>query len=558
MNSPLPGKPLVWSPKGASDTLDSSTAPQGAMASLQDLIPDPTTRDLWQCRPAAVAVANFNSGAFASGFSSGFSSGFGPGIGFLAGFISCLKIIGTRAYGMVASNSFPGHDVPFIYDFTTSGFVGIAGIAAGNTPISPQSSGAWNPPTLDLIGSKLIVAHPGFTGSGGAFFGVLDVTIAAAPTWTATNTTVNALIAPPQWVANFNGRCFFLVNPPGQQPGAYMSDILNPTVITNASQILTFGDNIPLTCAAGLPLENQLGGIIQSLMIFKGSTNIYQVTGDFSLTNLAVNALNIATGTNSPLSIVTTSKGIAFAAPDGLRVIDFNARVGDPLGNNGDGITVPFLGSLVPTRVAAAYNNGVYRLQLQNGNAPGNPQQQWWYDFVRQVWSGPHSQAASLLEAYLGTFIVTLQGSNGMLWRSDPVQSAASVFVENGRQLSWQWATPMLPDTDEMSEVAMIETTIHMALITGTTVVVSVQDQGSVVIDVVNVVPAGASSLWGSFTWGNALWQGVANALYPRQLKWHFPIVFRRMAIIASGQSAIGIKIGRLHLRYQVLGYLQQ
>ena len=27
-------------------------------------------------------------------------------------------------------------------------------------------------------------------------------------------------------------------------------------------------------------LENQLGGIIQSLMIFKGVTNIYQVTGD--------------------------------------------------------------------------------------------------------------------------------------------------------------------------------------------------------------------------------------------------------------------------------------
>jgi len=528
------------------------------MALLQDLIPDPTTRDLWQCRPAATLAASFNASTFLNPFSSGFSSGFGGGAGFTAGFISCLKIIGTRAYGMVAASTFPGHDAPFIYDFPTGTFIPITGITNGNTPISPQTSGAWVPPSLDLIGSKIIVAHPGFTGGGGAFFGVMDITNPAAPTWTATNTTTNALVAPPQWVANFNGRCFFLVNPPGAQPGAYMSDQLNPTVITNASQILTFGDNVALTAAVGLPLENQLGGIIQSLIIFKGATNMYQVTGDFSLTNLAVNALNVATGTQSPLSIVTTSKGIAFAAPDGLRVIDFDARVSDPIGNSGEGITLPFFGSLVPSRVCASYNSGVYRVQLQNGNAPGNPQQQWWYDFVRKCWSGPHTQAASLMQPYSGTFIVTLQGANGALWQSDVVQSATSVFVENGQQLSWQWNTPMLPDTDQMCEIAMIESTLHLALITGTTINVSAQDQAGIIIDTVTVQPAGASTLWGAFTWGQALWQGIANALYPRQLKWHFPIVFRRMAIIVSGASAANIKIGRLHLRYQELGYLQQ
>lgn len=529
------------------------------MALLQDLIPDPTTRNLWQCRPAAASLVQFLSTNFDKPFSSGFSSGFGRGAAFAATFVSCYKVIGTRVYGMVSTNRFPGHDEPFIYDILTAAFISITGTTSGNTPLSSQTSGAWTPPNLDLIGSKLIVAHPGYTGAGGNMFGILDITNPAAPAWSSGNTATNALIAPPVWVQNFNGRCFFLVNPATGQPATYMSDQLNPTTITNASQILTYGDNTPLTCAVGLALENQLGGIIQSLMVFKGINNIYQVTGDFSLTNLAVNSLNVATGTNAPNTVVSTSKGLAFVAPDGVRLIDFNARVSDPIGNDGDGVTVPFINALTPSRMCAAYNVGVYRVQVQNGSAPGNPQQQWWYDFVRNIWSGPHTQAVSLMAAYSGTFIVTLQGiAVATLWQSDPMQSAASVFIENGTQLNWQWATPMLPDTDEMAEVAMIETTLHMALVIGNPVTVSAQDQSGVVIDTVSVTPSPTSTLWGAFVWGQALWQGLANALYPRQLPWHFPIVFRRMAIVASGQSGPSIKIGRLHLRYQVLGYLQQ
>jgi hypothetical protein len=526
------------------------------MASLQNLVPDPTTKNLWQCRVAAVKLMDFVFGgsAFSTGFSLGFGAGNFPG----ATFISCYKVIGSRVYGMVSTTRNAGHDEPFIYDIPSNSFVVISGVTAGNTPTSPATSGAWIPPNLDLIGSKIIVAHPGFNGVGANFFGVLDITNPAAPTWTAANTATNALIAPPQWVQNFNGRCFFLVNPVGQQPGAYMSDQLNPTVITNATQILTFGDNIPLTCAVGLPLENQLGGIIQSLIIFKGVTNLYQVTGDFSLTNLAVNALNVATGTFAPNTVVTTSKGIMFAAPDGVRVIDFNARVSDPIGLDGDGITAPFINSLVPSRMCAAYNSGVYRVQLQNGLAANNPQQQWWYDAARNLWSGPHTQAASLMQPYAGTFIVTLQGAGASLFQSDPQQLSGSVFTENGVALQWQFATSMLPDTDEMAEVAMIQTTLHMALIAGNTINVAAQDQDGVILDIVSVAPTGSSTLWGSFTWGAALWQGAANALYPRRLSWHFPIVFRRMQIVALGASAPNVKIGRLHLRYQILGYLQQ
>jgi hypothetical protein len=78
------------------------------------------------------------------------------------------------------------------------------------------------------------------------------------------------------------------------------------------------------------------------------------------------------------------------------------------------------------------------------------------------------------------------------------------------------------------------------------------------VFDSIVITPSGSPTLWGAFTWGAALWQGAANALYPRQMKWHFPIVFRRAGLVAKGPSIAGVKIGRLHMRYQILGYLQQ
>lgn len=538
--STLPGKPLVWSPRGCSDTLDASTAPSGAMASLQNLIPDPSTKDLWQCRPAALRLNDFSSFTTAT-------------------FISCQKVVGTRVYGMVSTARNPGQDEPFVYDILTNTFIAVAGVTAPNTPTSPATSGAWSPPALDLIGSKMIVVHPGFTGAAGVFFGVIDLTNPAAPVWSGTNTAPTALVNVPSWVSNFNGRAFFTVNNV-VQPAVYMSDSLNPTVITNANQILTFGDNVPLTCTAGLALLNQLGGIVQSLMVFKGLANIYQVTGDYALGNIAINTLNVATGTLAPNTVCSTSKGLAFIDHDGLRVIDFNAKVSDPIGNQGEGITTPFVYSLQPSRMCAAYNGGIYRVQLQNGNEVGSPQQQWWFDFVRGIWSGPHSQAASLMEPYSNTFIVTLQLGNAAasLWQSDTVQSSTSTYVENGVQLMYAWNTPMLPDTDQMAEVSMTETTVHIALVPGNTVNVFAQDQNGTVLDSLQIVPAGAPTIWGAFTWGAALWSGLRNALYPRRLDWHFPLVFRRMGISLTGNCVASLKIGRMHLRYQVLGYLQQ
>ncbi len=533
--------PLRHSPAGLSDSLDGSSAFAGSMSSLQNLIPDPTTKNLWQCRPAATLITDFT----------GFAS---------PGFISVDKVVGNRIYGMIATARNAGKDEPFCYDMTTDAFITVSGILNGNTPISPSSSGAWSPPTMDVVGTKLLVTHPGFSGVGGVYFGWFEIADPNNVSWAGGNTSPTPLAAPPTAVKQFSDRAYFLVNPAGGQPAAQYTDILEPLTITDATQAITFNDNVPLTALGALPLTNQLGGIIQSLIVFKGDTNMFQITGDAASTSnpLSRNAMNVATGTLAPNSICPTPKGLAFIAPDGLRVISFQGIVSDPIGEAGMGITVPFSYAVVPSRIAAACNAKVLRISVQNGNATGSPNQEYWYDIARGCWSGPHSFPASSISAYNNTFIMVAQGVTAKLFQSDAAQTSVSTYNENGAQLSFNATTSLLPDTDQMAENAMIETTVYLALTASNPVTASAVDQNGSIIDAVTFQALASATVWGGFLWGAALWQGAQNALYPRQLKWHIPIVFRRLALTLQGACAAGFKFGQFHLRYQQLGYLQQ
>jgi hypothetical protein len=535
--------PLNFSPHGLSDALDGTNVFAGAMAQLQNLIPDPTTANLWQCRPAQQQKTTL--------------SGAWPGTNT---FVSCLFIFGNRAYGMVATTDFAGQDAPFSYNLLTNAFDTITGVTALNLPSSPPTTGAWSPPTMALVGTKIIVTHPGFNGTNG-YVGQLDITTPTSPVWSSANVSGQiTFTTPPSWVEQFNGRAYYLVNPPNGQPAAIYSDSLSPLTTNNTSlpvPVLFFGDNQTLNVAAGLPLFNQLGGIIQSLMVFKGSANIYQVTGDATTSNLAINSLNVATGTLAPNSVTSTPKGLAFVAPDGLRLIDFYARVGDPLGVDGDGVNVPFIYAVTPSRINAACNFNVMRVSVQNGNAPGSPNQEFWYDISRQKWSGPHTQPPSMIAEYQNTFIVQPIGLNG-LWEADVTQSATSSFVENGSQLNWSWQSCYLPDVGQMCEFSMVETTIKMALSStvGAVNVYALNQNGTILNSVTVPVPTLGTAIWGAFTWGAANWGAAASALFPRQMQWSQPIVFQRLSILAQGQSAQAFKVGDMYLRYEKLGYL--
>lgn len=533
------GNTVRFSPSGLSDTLDGSENSPGAMALLQNLIPDPTTKNLWQCRPAALSLTTF----------AGFTT---------PGFVSAMKVVGSRVYGMIATGRNAGNDEPFVFNLINNTFVTISGVTSANTPLSPPSTGAWVPPVIDVIGTKVLITHPGFNGTNG-YFGVLDLSNFAAPAWSSTNTTGTALAAPPISVCAFNGRAYWAVNPANATPGLYFSDVLVPTNISNAANVLTFDDNVPLTALGGLPLSNQLGGIIQALVVFKGATNIYQVTGDAATPNtpLSRNSLNTATGTLSPRSVCATPVGLAFVAPDGLRLIDFNAHVSDPVGLSGGGVNVPFLFTATPSRVSAACNTSVLRIAVQNGNKSGLPYEEYWYDMARKTWTGPHTCVSSLLAPYQNSFITTPQGVMATLWNSPVAQSLTSSFVENGAALNWAFRTALFPDSDQESYMSLGQTTVNVAY--GSAVqsyTASVGDENGNTLSAVPLSGGAGASLWGGMIWGVSSWGGPAQALHPRRCDWSAPVVFRRLYFDLRAPSQAGIKIGDIFSKVRTLGYV--
>jgi hypothetical protein len=535
--------PLYWTPKGVSDTLDSTESFPGAQVALTNLIPDPSSPNLWQCRAAAVQVTNF----------SGFNT---------PGFISCLHVAGNYAYGMIATNRNPGHDEPFVYNLATNAFVTVTGtITAATTPASPATTGAWTPPIMDIIGSKVVLTHPGFAATAN-FIGWIDISVPATPVWNAGNTTGAITFSTiPTFVAQFNNRAYYIVNTLAQ-PALVFSDPLNATNVTAGTQSLTFGDVVPLTCLGQLRLYNQLGGIIQGLIVFKGVQNCYQITGDAATNNLALNALNVATGTLAPLALSATKAGLAFISPDGARIIDFTGTVSDPVGRHGQGICVPFVYAVQQSRMVMAASGDVVRVSTQNGAAINTPQQEWWYHMTAKAWSGPHTFPASLIQPWNNTFIMAPIGITGSLWQSDVVQSVSSVYVENGTQLSFNATTSFLPNVQQLAGFAMSFTTLDIALNPGTPVTVTAMSQDYRVFDTTQIAAGGgggSTTVWGSFTWGASPWGSLTSSttLVPRLVNWHMPIVAMKLALMVNGPSSGAIKVGGWGLRIKVLRYFQ-
>jgi hypothetical protein len=531
-------RPFRWSPVTVCDSLDATDNVKGAMSSLANLIPDPSTRNIWQCRPAAISKTSF----------AGFSS---------PGFVSCLKIVGNFAVGMLSTSRTAACDEPFVFNLVTGAFVAVTGVTSANVPTSPATTGAWVAPTIDIVGTWAIITHPGFNGANG-WYGGINLSNPAVPFWQSGNLAVNPLASIPQWVAQYNGRAWFGLNPASGQPSVAFSDSLNPWTATNAGQALFFGDNIALTGGIGLPLNNVLGGIVQSLIVFKANA-AYQVTGDLTTTNLAVNAIQSGIGTIFPSTIVITPKGISFLANDGIRFVNEQGHITDPIGFAGDGIVNFLVNAQVPSRVRSVCNGTVLRIAFQNALVSGNPTQEYWYDLVRGVWSGPHSISSSCASPYNGTFIISPQGIIGSLWQSDSVQSASSTFIENGTQLGWTYQTSMLPDDGGMSEKYLSETTLALASPPGSqTINVLAADENGVTYDATTIALSAGSALWGSATWGSFLWGGATVGLRPYKVSWDQPIVFRRMSVVAAGNSGLGLRVGDLFMRIADLGYLQE
>lgn len=632
-------KPITFRAKGLSDTRDSTNTFAGAMQALQNYIPSPDTADLWVPRPAALGLTGSGSNptrwdAFVWGGAAwgGFDNIAG------AAQINALLVVGNWVYGMIASTlgTFAGLDYPFAYNLATQTFASISvpgGVAS--LPTTPATSGDWTPPIMAVIGSRIVLTHPGFSGGANPFFGWLDissfsdatktgnthtstlidtlsanvltagwqpgmliigtgipadttiVSIAAnglsltlsqaatstnvgvaltvtggtqaAPLWSSGNTNGSALAKVPVAVFNFNGRAWFAV--PGH--GTVFSDAGNATQVTNATQALTPNNGLDITAFGGLPFTQSQGGILQALIAFQGDAQMLQITGDITASTLAMNELGIGVGTLAPNTICQTPMGLTFVAPDGVRYIDFIGRVSEPLGFAGKGVLVPFLNAINPSRMCAAYNQDVMRITVQNGNAVGQPVQEYWYHVSRKVWSGPHTFPAALIEAFQGSpdhgFVVAAFDIDAELWSSEVTPTVTSSYTENGMPMTAIFQTSLLPDNQDFAENRVNETLLGASLPAGSVLAVAALNENGVILDSVLVNgPAANPTIWGTFLWGAAPWSAPLDSYQQNDVPWPQPLIFKQVSISITATSLAGMAIGNLYFRYQALGYRMQ
>jgi hypothetical protein len=422
----------------------------------------------------------------------------------------------------------------------------------GTTVIINQAMTASGTVTLTFTGA-LIVLSANDTADGNQVNITISGGTAASPQWAAGDTNGNGLKAVPVFAAQFYGRCYFGVNV-GLGGGIISSGVTASDVgvacnVTNANQVITFSDGIPVTAAAGLALFNQLGGIVQSLMVFQGAANIRQITGDFALGTWAENSLQTATGTLAPDAIAPSPQGLFFMAPDGLRMIDFDARVSEPIGVRGQGIQLPFINAMFPSRMTASYNENVYRVSVTWTNPSTNPtvfgvapgataRQEFWYHLDIKRWSGPHSFPANTSAPWQSknSFIMSRPGV-GALWQSDAIPTGASLYSENSVALTWTYATALLPDNPEQMANHIVESSVFMSLPATTQALATAIDDQGTTLDQTYVF----------------LGPTVTRAQQP--MAWHNPVVFRQLSVSLAGPSSGGVLLGSLCLRYQQLGY---
>lgn len=530
--------PVRFAPKGLSDAYDSTEAFNGACRSLQNLVFDQSNPELVICRPGVgTALTTF----------SGFTT---------PTFVTVYISIGTVIYGMVGTARNAGHDEPFAYDTATSAFVTISGVTSANTPLTPSTTGPWTPPTMSVVGKKIIVTSIGFSGSGANFYGILDITTPGTPAWSAINLATNALPTVPTYVANLNNRAYFACG-----NVAFYSDVLDPTTRTNATQSLTIGDPSPIISLSGLPVQTTSAGVVQALLAFK-QFNVWQITGDSVLSTLALNFLSLNVGTAAARSVVQTPYGTCFMGIDGPYIVDPYGAV-RPLTKDikefDQDIQAPFIYCQQPTRVAAGYSGGVYRICVDTLLAAVTTTNDYWFDLQRRRWTGPHTWPVDCMAQIANYFVVSHRTTGAALYKSQLFPDQNTVYNDSGTAISFLMQTSTFPKDATMTEKQVVESTIELSS-AGAAVaynVVAMDDQMTVLNAITMIVPA-RGSIWGAFNWGSGFWSSNLNIPHVYNVNWTAPIVFQKMALQVSGTASNNIAIGSFFARYQQTGYMNQ
>lgn len=603
-------KKATHRPRTLADSQDGSNSQPGSMQLTTNLIPSQRTAGLWIPRPASVlsfdtttapgvttagrVVAELPVGANVFGMVQDTNSGTDKpfmwnGAAFVT--ITQLGIYPTTQSNagdwvpptmtmmpngriIVCHKGYPGTGIKFFGVIDTGGAtITFTGNTHSNTLIDTLG-GSFNPvesgievgmPISDLAGdiaagvfvesftATTITLSANATGSNATTFTVSGGSL-AAPTYNAINTSGNPLVAVPLGCGLMAGRANYLVNNTDVQ-----SDSLHSSQVTNASQVLTIGDNQNCTAIAQNSFTSQTqGGAIQSLIVFKGDQTPFQITGDTATQNLQVNSLNAPAGTLAPNSIAPTPIGLMYMSQDGLRFIDALGYIHEPIGAEGKGVNNPFINVVNPSRMAAAYNSNVYRISLtytylDGTNTQQTVTQEFWYHLNGKVWSGPHTFPADIIVASQAVgnhgFFAAAHGIIAKVWQSDALVTTASTYTENGTALSCEYATVLLPDNDEAAMNCVIETTIMLSVAVAGNFVATMVDDGGNVLDTVTF----GAAQWDVSSWDETVWASVTPA--QKQIFWHLPLVFKQAYFDLTFPAGPSVAVGNLYLPYEVLGY---
>ncbi len=529
-----PSYPIRFTPKGLVDALDATDKFPGACLALTNLVFDQSNPEIMVSRPGAATITSF----------SGIST---PGT------VSVQISVGTRTYGMISSALNVGKDQPFSYDNDAGTFDAISGITNANSPTTQATTGAWTPPTMAVIGTRIIVTHPGFPG-GATKFGYFDISTVGSPVWAAGDTATNALPSTPTAVANFANRAWYAC---GQS--LVYSDVLVPLTVTNSTQALTIGDTNTITALQGLPVQTSSSGVIQALMVFK-DFQIWQVTGDSVTSNLASNFLSLTVGSSMPRSLALSPLGLYFGSIAGPYII---TQVGNvmPVTNSGQvtdpDIVAPFQNAVTPSRVAGGFSNGVYRVCIETIIRGTQAKNDYWFDERRRRWTGPHSFSYDCASQYSNYFVLCSNDATAKLFKSQVIPDSGSAYTDNGTATSAILQSSTLPKTGRMTEKQVVESTQELAAAGQTTSYqIEAQDEEETALDTTSISVGGGGGIWGSFVWGDGtLWSRSTNRPGVYNVPWSKPLVFKKMALKITASSTTALAIGTFFARYQDCGY---
>ncbi|HHX4053948.1 MAG: hypothetical protein ACN6QT_36445 [Burkholderia contaminans] len=532
-------KPVRFTPKGLCDAFDATDAFAGACQLLSNLVFDQGNPEIVVGRPGV--------GNAATTFS-GFTS---------PTFVSVHTVIGNVAYGMVSTGRNPGFDEPFAYNLATNTFTTISGVTAGNVPSSPSTSGAWTPPTMAVVGTKILITHPGFNGTGSNFFGVIDISNPAAPAWSSSNLATNGLSGVPTSVANFNNRAWFAVGNTLQ-----FSDPLAPLTRTNATQAVTVGDTTPITAQSGLPIQTTTAGVIGALVVFKAS-QVWQITGDPTTNNLALNYVSLTTGCIAARSVVQGPFGIFFAGVDAPYILNFlgtlvplSSRPGTDFPAD---LQVPFQNTTQPSRISAAFAGNIYRTCVPTLIQGQQQTNDYWYDIRRKRWTGPHTFLYDCASLYGESFVLSGASNGAALFVSTTIPSSNSSYLDAGSPFLCHLRSSNFPKTQHMQQVQVVESTIELAA-TGSPIVfnlTALDDQKNTLASTFAATP-GNGAIWNSFNWGAANWSSNTSIPHVYTIPWPVALVFQKMSIDVTVTPVNEVQIGTFFARYQDAGYTNQ